>query len=144
MSEQAILQELVSAWVSLGLEYANDAPDVSALFVYASSEPSHMYAEFYFEQRGMVVYPSDLAGISISVDRIRRVHDLQIQDLEAAEQKFASAGIPAPTEYKIYYEPSTRKLDVQLSRDLIYTKDEAKTPVRGIEYWLGDRAPKLY
>ena len=35
-------------------------------------------------------------------------------------------------------------LDVQLSRELIYENDPVKIPERGIEYWLGDRAPKLY
>ena len=44
----------------------------------------------------------------------------------------------------MYYEPKSRKLDVQLSRELIYENDPVKIPERGIAYWLGDRAPKLF
>ena len=44
----------------------------------------------------------------------------------------------------MYYEPKSRKLDVQLSRELIYENDPVKIPEHGIEYWLGDRAPKLF
>ena len=144
MSEQEILQELVSAWVSLGLEYSAGAPDVTAMYVYVSSERGSVFPNIYFEQRGVVVTPGKLAGVATSFDRVGQMHRLQYEDLKRAQAKFAEAGIPAPTEYKIYYEPQTKKLDVQLSRELIYANDPDRIPEHGIEYWLGDRAPKLY
>lgn len=142
-AEQEILQELVSKWVSLGLEYANGAPDVSAMYIYASSEHGATFGNIYFEQRGRVIYPDDLEGVPKNMNRLAAMHDFLFQDLFSAEEKFAAEGIPAPTEYRIYYEPQTRKLDVQLSRELIYAGDPERSPIRGIEYWLGDRAPKL-
>ncbi|MEZ3161787.1 hypothetical protein AB1K54_14800 [Microbacterium sp. BWT-B31] len=144
MSEQAILHDLVSSWVSLGLEFAAGAPGVSALYIYVSSERGSIFANVYYEQDGIVTFPDDLVGAKTSSERVGQLHDFQFEDLLRAERQFAEENVPAPTEYKIYYEPATRKLDVQLSRDLIYANDLDKIPERGIEYWLGDRAPKLF
>ncbi|MEZ3160278.1 hypothetical protein AB1K54_06960 [Microbacterium sp. BWT-B31] len=143
MSEQEIIHDLVSSWVSLGLEYVAAAPNVSALYIYVSSELGSVYPEIFFEQNGRVLYPSDVEGTDTTIARIRSVHRFQFEDLQAAERQFDAAGVSRPTEYRVYYEPSTRKLDVQVSRDLIYANDDSKVPERGIEYWLGDRAPML-
>jgi hypothetical protein len=144
MDEQAILKDLVAGWVSLGVQFASDAPDVSALYIYVSSEQGAVFPEIFFEQGGQVLYPSDVQGADTSVDRIRRMHGLQFEDLRKAEARLDEVGVPRPTEYRVYYEPATRKLDVQLSREPVYANDPSKSPEFGLSYWIGDRAPRLY
>jgi hypothetical protein len=145
VSEQEVVEGLVSKWVSLALEYASGAPDVRALYIYAASEnPGASYVNVVFDQSGALVYPTDLAGVDNSIARASQVQDIFLDDLFAAEPDFEALGVPAPTEYRVYYEPSTRKLDTQLSRETIYG-DSDKTPsFDGFEMWLGARAPKLY
>jgi len=143
-NEQAVVEDLVSRWVSLASEFAGDAPEVSAFYIYVSSERGSIYPEVLFEQRGSIVYPKDLEGTDTSIDRIRAVHRFQSEDLQAAEKQFDAAGVPRLTEYRIYFEPATRKLDAKLSRDLIYANSAEKIPEHGVHEWLGDRAPKLF
>ncbi|MDQ1131038.1 hypothetical protein [Microbacterium sp. SORGH_AS_0888] len=143
-NEAQILQDLFSKWVSIGLEYAGAAPDVRALYIYASCEGGAIFANVYYDQGGTVIFPDDLKGGEASTARVRAMQRFLREDLSAANKEFDGAGIPRPTEYKVYYEPSTRKLDVQLSRELIYENHPTKIPERGIEDWLGDRAPKLF
>ena len=144
MSEQEILRDLISKWVSLSVEYAGDAPDVRAFYIYGASEvPGVTYVNVLFDQAGQIVYPTDLVGTDSSTDRAGQIQSLFRSDLYDAADKFTSIDVPPPTEYRVYYEPSSRKLDVQLSREVIYG-DSDKTPsVDGFTMWLGDRAPKL-
>lgn len=142
-TQEEILSELISKWISLGVEYAKGAPDIRAVFVYASAEGGSYFANVYFDQGGKIVFPGDLSDANVSVERQRQVQRILRDDLFAAEDEFRDAGIPAPTEYRVYYEPGTGKLDTSLSREPIYSGDPDKLPERGIEYWLGDRAPKL-
>lgn len=144
MEEQAILDDLVSDWVSLGVTFVGDAPGVTALYVYVSSELGVVHPELFVEQDGRVLYPSDVTGTDTSIERITRLHDLQIADLRAAERRFDELAIPRPTEYRVYYEPGTGKLDVALARELVYAHDENRDPIEGIVDWIGDRAPRLY
>ncbi|MEZ3160941.1 hypothetical protein AB1K54_10390 [Microbacterium sp. BWT-B31] len=63
MSEQAILHDLVSSWVSLGLEFAAGTPGVSALYISVSSERGSIFANVCtLEKKGLVdrhVDPAD-------------------------------------------------------------------------------------
>lgn len=60
MSEQGVLTDLVSKWVSLALEYAGEAPNVLALYIYGASEvPGATYVNVLFDQAGEIVYPTD-------------------------------------------------------------------------------------
>lgn len=142
--EAEILRNLFSNWISLALEYASGAPDVRAVYVYASSEGASSFTNVYFDQAGTVVSPGKLAGVDAALSRVGQVQDLLTADLFAAEDALKAADVPPPTEYRVYYEVATRKLDSQLSRELIYSNDADRIPERGIEYWLGDRAPKLF
>ena len=144
MDEQSILDDLIKGWVSLGVTFASDAPGVTALYVYVSSEQGSVYPEIFFEQDGHVLYASDVQGTDIDRERIHRMHGLQFEGLQAAEKRFDEIGVPRPTEYRIYYERATRKLDVQLSRELIYANEPSKVPEFGLVYWIGDRAPRLF
>lgn len=142
--EQRILQELVSSWVSLAAEYAGDAPGVTAYYIYGSDEHGASTANAYFEQDGIVVFPSDLIGTDTSVGTVREMQSLLMDDMEAATDAFAAAGIPAPTEYRLEYIVEGGKLDLGLSREELYGPGKReRSQIRGIEYWLGDRAPKL-
>jgi len=87
-TEREILNDLISKWVPLALEYAKGAPAVT-------------------------------------------------------EAEFTEAGVPLPTDYRVYYEPASGKLDVQLSRVIKYANDPIKTSSHGPEDWL-DRLPKVY
>ena len=144
MDEQTILNDLISNWVSPGLQYVGDAPGVTAVYVYVSSEPGSVYPSIFFEQHGKVLYPSHVEGTDTSHDRVFRMLDLELQDLYEAQQRFDEIGVPRPTEYRVYYEIPTGKLDVQLSREIIYDDHPTKAQEDGIIYWLGDRAPRLY
>ncbi|MFT4051403.1 MAG: hypothetical protein QM677_04040 [Microbacterium sp.] len=144
MTEQEILNDFVSKGVSLGLEYARGAEGVTALYVYAAYEEGEAYAEVFFEQAGRVLYPSDVRGVDNSESRIRQIHALQFQDLLEANDAFERAGVPLPTEYRIYYETGTGTLDVQISREIKFANHPTKIMEQGIEDWLGDRAPKLF
>jgi hypothetical protein len=144
MDEQSILHDLIHGWVSLGKSFAGNAPDVTALYIYVSSERGYAYPDIYFEQDGKVVYASKLQGTDASHDRVGRMHRLQFDDLEAAEKKFDEIGVPRPTEYRVYHELATGKLDVKLSREVIYADDPEKMPEFGIVDWIGDRAPRLF
>ncbi|MBZ4488098.1 hypothetical protein LQ938_11510 [Microbacterium sp. cx-55] len=143
-TEAEVLQDLLSKWISIALEYAGSAPDVRAVYIYASSERGSSFVNAYFDQAGVVVFPEDLKGTDTSKNRIRQVQRFLTEDLFEAEDRFKAANIPRPTEYRVYYESATKKLDSQLSRDEQYGDDTDRTPIRGIEYWLGGRAPKLY
>jgi hypothetical protein len=142
--EAAILQDLFAKWISLGVEFADGAPGVSAIYVYVSSERGSVYPEILFEQDGQIRYPSDVVGVDAGVERVRSIHKLQFEDLRAAEAQFEAAGIPAPTEYRLTFDTGTRALDVQLSRKLIYANDPVKVPEQGVADWFGDRAPALF
>ena len=144
MDEQQILNDLVSSWVSLGMQFAGDAPNVTAFYIYVSSEQGAVFPEIYVEQDGTVLHPSDVQGTDTAHERVGRMHRLQFDDLRVAEQRFDEIGVPRPTEYRIYFEPATRKLDVQLSRELIYANHATKMPEFGIVDWIGDRAPRPF
>jgi hypothetical protein len=143
-AEPDILNDLFSKWISLALEYAAGAADVRGVYVYASSERNSIFVNAYFDQAGTVVYPGKLAGIATSTVRIQQMQDLLRGDLFDAEAAFGEAGVPRPTEYRVFYDTATRSLDVQLSRDELYGPDTDRSPMRGIEYWLGERAPVLF
>jgi len=142
--ESDILRNLLSKWISLGLEYAGSAPDLRTVYVYASSERGSTFVNVYFDQAGSVVFPEHVTGTDTSKNRIREVQRLLSEDLLEAEDTFTSAGIPLPTEYRVAYETSTAKLDSELSREEKYGRNSDRSPIHGIEYWLGSRAPKLY
>ncbi|WP_270352196.1 hypothetical protein [Microbacterium testaceum] len=144
MTEQQILDDLVSSWVSLALEYAQGAPDLTTIYIYVSSERGSVYPEMFFEQGGEIRYPSDVVGVDTGVERVRSVHRFQFEDLRAAEAKFSEIGVPQPTEYRITFDVATRRTDMSLSRELIYANDPVKVPERGLQYWLGDRAPQPF
>jgi hypothetical protein len=55
-SEQDVINDLISRWISLGLEYAEGAQGVSTIYLYGGSEPNHQYANIFFEQEGQVLY----------------------------------------------------------------------------------------
>jgi len=143
-TEQNILKDLISGWVSLALEYSKGAPDVTGIYVYAASEQGEKYANIFFEQDGLLDYPSKLKGVNANVELIRRVHQLQIEDLRVAESQFSAAGVPAPTEYRIFYDPSSGRMETSLSREVKFSNHPTKIMENGPEDWLGDRLPKLF
>jgi hypothetical protein len=142
-AEQEILNDLISKWVPLALEYAKGAPDVSAVYIYASSEDGNRSANAFFEQGGQTHYPSKLQGVETGPQRILQMQKLLVSDLRDAQAEFTDAGVPLPTEYRVHYEPASGKLDVQLSHEIKYANDPIKTSSHGPEDWL-DRLPKLY
>ncbi|MEZ3162119.1 hypothetical protein AB1K54_16515 [Microbacterium sp. BWT-B31] len=145
MTEQGVLQSLISKWVSLASEYASGAPDVRAYYIYGASEkPGVTYINVLFEQAGSLVYPSDLVGANASIERASLIQRLFRDDLFEARAQFEALGVQTPTEYRVYYEPATRKLDVQVSRELIYRYSDREPGTDGFHRWLGDRAPKLF
>ena len=89
----------------------------------------------------------DLSHLSSDVDtgtqRILQMQKLFVSDLFEAEAEFTEAGVPLPTEYRVYYQHASGKLDVQLSHEIKYANDPIKTSSHGPEDWL-DRLPKLY
>ena len=143
--EQAILHDLVSKWVSLGLEYISSTEGIDAIYVYAASEvPGVTYVGIAFDKDGEIQYPEPLRGggpeaINLSASMI----DILFEGLEEAQRGFEEVGIPQPTEYRVFYEIATRKLDVQLSREIIYGGSDYTPDFDGFRLWLGDRAPKL-
>lgn len=138
-----ILAGLFAAWTALAEEFVAGAPDVRALYIYASSERGMTVANLYVDQRGSVRHPGRVDGIPGDTARVSRLQDLLTEDLFDAEDALAAAGIPRPTEYRLLFDPVTRALDVQLSHDEQYAGNDRRSPIRGVEYWLGDRAPTL-
>ena len=140
--EKRILQELASSWVSLAAEYAENAAGVTAYYIYGSSEHGASSANAYFEQDGAVVFPEDLVGAD--GDLIRDMQSTLLDDMSDAQAAFAEAGLAAPTEYRLEYRVEGGKLDLQLEFEQLYGPGlRERSPIVGIEYWLGDRAPKL-
>ena len=146
MTEAPILNRLFSAWVSLAVEFAKGAPDIRAVYVFASSErigtSGTMFANAYFDQGGTVLAPDHVEGASVTSNRVGEMQRILLDDLDAAETALRHAGLPAPTEYRVFYEPSTGRTDVQLARENKYIGNDELSPRHGIRYWLGDRAPK--
>ncbi|WP_131798082.1 hypothetical protein [Clavibacter tessellarius] len=139
MSEQDVIQGLINSWVLLGLEYAQGAQGVTALYLYAGSEPNHQYANIFFEQDGQVLYPSKLSGVDVHPHRMLDMQKCMIEDLIQAEVAFRELAVPCPTEYRITYEPGPGRLDVQLSREVKYADHPVKTLQSGPEDWLVGR-----
>lgn len=145
MSKEAkILNNLSSGWISLALEHADDAPDIRGIYLYASSEMGSTFVNMYFDQGGKVIFPDEFSGAG--ADKSKRGHavDLFFDDLFAARDAFRGISVPFPTEYRVLFETATRKLDVTLSREIVYHYADGKMPEHGIEYWLGERVPKLF
>lgn len=142
--EQNIIQGLINSWLPLGLEYAEGAPGVTKLFVYAGSEPGQQYANIFYEQDGVVVYPNKLRGVAGGLRDILNMQELMIEDLIAAERQFGELEIPCPTEYRIEYDVNGGRLDVQLSRELKYTDHPNKSLIDGPEDWLDGRLDKHF
>ena len=88
------MRELVSAWVSLGLEYSAGAPDVDAIYIYASSENGSLFANIYFDQGGTVSYPGRLTGIQANAARVSQMQDLLFEDLLRAEDHSLRSASP--------------------------------------------------
>ncbi|MBQ9915714.1 MAG: hypothetical protein IJO71_00750 [Microbacterium sp.] len=143
--EQEILRDLISKWVSLGLEYISGTEGVRAIYVYAASEvPGVTYVGIAFDKDGEIQYPTRARGGGEEAIRLSgRMIDILFEDLDEAQRRFDEAGVPQPTEYRVYYEIATRELDVQLSREIIYRGSEYTPDFDGFRLWLGDRAPKL-
>ena len=146
MSEQEIIQNLVAKWVLLAREYVADAVDVRAYYLYGSHErqgsSGQVSAMPLFDQVGTIVWANDVIGTDTSIPRQQRVLGLMNTDLKEATAAFDATGIPAPTEYRVYYEPGSGKLDVQLSREVKFLGNDELIQEDGIRLWLGDRAPK--
>jgi hypothetical protein len=143
-SEQLIVNELVSKWLSLGREFAAGAGDLRGIYVYAVSEEGESYGEIFFDQAGFIDYPGRLKGVEIDVDRVGRLHHLLFEDLFAAEEEFRRLGVPIPTEYRIFCEMPSGRLDVQLSRELKYANHPTKIMENGPRDWLGERVPDVF
>jgi hypothetical protein len=143
-SEQDVINDLISRWISLGLEYAEGAQGVSTLYLYGGSEPNHQYANIFFEQEGQVLYPSKLRGVDTHAHRILGMQKYMIEDLMDAEKEFRNLGIPCPTEYRITYDIEDAKLDVQLSREIKYANHPVKTLQNAPEDWLDGRLDKVF
>ncbi|KZC96481.1 MULTISPECIES: hypothetical protein [Clavibacter] len=144
VNEQEIIQGLINSWIPLGLEYAEGAQGVTALFIYAGSEPNHRYANIFFEQDGAVLYPSQVRGARSDDNRVFGMQHCMLDDLREAEARFKEAGIACPTEYRITYEPTLRRLDVQVSHDIKYAHHPVKTLQNGPEDWLDGRLEKVF
>ncbi|MBN9224332.1 hypothetical protein [Microbacterium sp.] len=141
-AEERILQELASSWVSLAAEYAEKAAGVTAYYIYGSSEHGASTANAYFEQDGVVVFPGALVGADRSL--VRSMMSTLVSDMKDAGAAFVAAGLAAPTEYRLEYRVEGGKLDLQLEFEQLYGPGlRDRSPIVGIEYWLGDRAPKL-
>ncbi len=142
-AEQQVVDALASAWVSLGLEYATGAPDVTAIYAYGASEDGSTFVETLFEQNGTITHPSRLRGVDASDARVDRLHELMFEDLRAARARFAELGVPAPTEYRIRYDCAAGRLQVDISRESRFGPDSDRLMEEGIADWLGGRAPRL-
>ena len=146
-SEQRILNDLITKWVSLAREYIADAPDIRAFYLYGSHEregnSGQIFADVLFDQAGEVRFKSRIAGGSTEMSRMRNLLRLLTSDLMEATSAFDAAGIPAPTEYRVYYEPQSGKLDVQLSRKIRFLGNDELTQSDGFRLWLGSRTPEL-
>ena len=141
-AEKRILQELASSWVSLAAEYAENAAGVTAYYIYGSNEQGASSANAYFEQDGVVVFPDLLVGADDEL--LWDLQDALVDDMLDAKAAFVAAGLAAPTEYRLEYRVEGGKLDLQLEFEQLYGPGlREKSPIEGIEYWLGDRAPKL-
>jgi hypothetical protein len=90
-----------------------------------------------------VLYPDDLVGESVDPEKLWRVQRLQLEGLREAESEFITASVPLPTEYRISYEPSTGKMDAQVSREIKYAHHPTQTASNGPEDWL-ELLPKVY
>ena len=145
MAEQDILNNLVSKWVSLAREYTVGAPDIRGYYLYGSHERKNTNEQIFalplYDQGGTIQWASRLTGIDTTIPRQRQVVELMNTDLEESTAAFDAAGIPAPTEYRVYYEPGG-KLDVQLSREIKFLGNDELIQSDGIRLWLGEKAPK--
>lgn len=145
MSEEQILTDVVSKWVSLAREYAGAADGVSAYYLYALHEridgTGILFVNITYEQDGILVHRHNLRGTDTSMARQKRVIELMTEDLREATASFDREGIPAPTEYRVRYETPAGKVDVQLSRDIKIHGVDGMTPQDGLRTWLGDRTP---
>lgn len=144
MTEDEIIQQVVSKWVGLGLEFARGASGVTTMYIYVSSEDGSRTGNVYFEQDGKVDFPERLAGAEQGPGRLRALQAALLTDLREAETEFAAAGVPAPTEYRIRYDMFTEGVEAEFSREEKFGPDSELLPEEdGIVIWLGDRAPRL-
>lgn len=143
-SEKQILADLTSKWVTLAAEYAGDAPGVTAYYIYGSDEGGSLFANAYFEQDGVVKFPGDVDGTDTEIATQASLQRLLKSDIMDAADAFAEIDVPAPTEYRLQYVLDGGKLDFQLSREELYGRGgRKKSQAEGIEYWLGERAPRF-
>ncbi|KZC96526.1 hypothetical protein [Clavibacter tessellarius] len=144
MDHAAILNDLIRNWVSLGLEYADGAPDLTKIFVYGAPERDSAYANMFFEPRGSVVYANELEGVDASRDRAVTVQRFMLRDLKAAETQLQELGAPIPTQYRVTYDTVIRQLDMQLSYEPVYANRPTKIMEEGAEDWLDGRLRKIF
>jgi hypothetical protein len=138
------IHELVSKWVSLGLDFCESATGVSKMYIYAASELGVKYANIFFEQGGAIIYPDKLKAEGLDHQLIFRMQDLMLEDLNEAEREFRAAGAPCPTEYRITYDLGPRRLDLQMSHEIKYAEHPVKTLEHGPEDWLDGRLEKVF
>jgi len=144
MDQGAILDDLIQKWVSLGLEYADGAPDLTKIYIYGASERDSAYANMFFEQRGSVVYANELEGVDAGRERAVAVQRFLQKDLKAAETRLREVGAAIPTRYRVTYDTVIRQLDMQLSYEPLYADHPMKIMEEGAEDWLDGRLRKMF
>ncbi|MBF4623275.1 hypothetical protein [Clavibacter sp. VKM Ac-2872] len=144
LQHETILNDLIQKWVSLGLEYADGAPNLTKIYIYGASERDSAYANMFFEQRGSVVYANELEGVDASRERAVAVQRFLLKDLKAAEVQMHELGARIPTQYRVTYDTVIRQLDMQLSYEPMYAKHPTKIMEEGAEDWLDGRLRKIF
>jgi len=144
MDQGAILDDLIQKWVSLGLEYADGAPDLTKIYICGASERDSAYANMFFEQRGSVVYANELEGVDAGRERAVAVQRFLLEDLKAAETRLREVGAAIPTRYRVTYDTVIRQLDMQLSYEPLYADHPTKIMEEGAEDWLDGRLRKVF
>lgn len=141
-TQEQIIATLMENWVGLALEYCEPAPGIQGVYIYASSEPGQTYIGVYYDQNGIIKPPAEVQGVPDAEHLAPQMERILRNDLSKADLDFARIKLANPTEYRVHYNTMTRKLDTQISHELIYTDQKNPDPRWGIVNWLGDRAPK--
>lgn len=64
--EQEILRDLISKWISLGLEYISGTEGVRAIYIYAANEvPGSTYVGIAFDKDGEIQYPARRVEVAL-------------------------------------------------------------------------------
>lgn len=110
--------------VSICFEYANY--DVEKIYIYGSWENGVLFCDYFFKVNGRVLqrhHLNQIAGKNYDVSRERQSDclDILLEDMEKIKKACKKFGQPMPTQIKLIYDVTSKKMESEYKYENQYS-----------------------